>query len=86
MIFLTSTTQRNRCTDQFYWESIERTHALFYALRGLLNSLTNFLLQALSNLHLKNPDYEEEPTDLEVGVSICDLRKVFKVCESFVMY
>lgn len=33
----------------------------------------------MSNLHLKNPDYEEEPTDLEVGISVCDLRKVFKV-------
>ncbi|CAB4007510.1 ATP-binding cassette sub-family A member 3-like [Paramuricea clavata] len=33
---------------------------------------------ALSNLHLKNPDYEEEPTDLEVGVSVCDLRKIFR--------
>ena len=45
-----------------------------------------FFLQALSNLHLKNPDYEQEPTDLEVGVSVCDLKKVFRVCELLVFY
>lgn len=31
------------------------------------------------NLHVKNADYEEEPTDLEIGVSICNLKKVFRV-------
>ncbi|XP_046858898.1 phospholipid-transporting ATPase ABCA3-like [Xenia sp. Carnegie-2017] len=30
------------------------------------------------NLHVKSADYEEEPTDLEIGVSICNLKKVFR--------